>query len=263
MRALYKAGLTGNDCLPVDTHNASLIAVDDLPSLNNLKKRDLVDKKGKRKVSYQLRYLFLALDAWCSSQPGHVMTFATVHFSLPVEVKLMRASKGPAAAYGNQLRDALKELSHPSNFFLVLENGTSDSKRLHAHIVIACHPDDAAALKKNLKRSASPTSTGVHIQQTYTLRHTPAPGSFEEAAMELDFEHKMNSYSRGEKSGEYIQSLPVNIGVADYISKDLAKNMVRFKGRPFYAVRELVQAANSMYDTAYRKQRELKAKNVN
>ena len=260
MRALVKSELTGNDHLPVDSLNSNLIQVDDLPLLPNPKKRKLIDFKGKRRVSYQLRFLYLALEQWTEKQAGCEIVFATVHFSVKQEERLKRAKKGPAGAFSDQLKKALMSLTTPYSYFLVLEQGTSVNKRLHAHIVISCYPDEAANLHGILKRYTTGGPSGVDIRDHYELKFRAKHGSFEHSAMEMDLEYDDCSYTESSKKpGEFIRKVPVNIGVADYLSKQLESSERLFKGTPFYAPQNLRRLANEIYGSAYEHQKALNA----
>lgn len=260
MRALAKSALTGNDHLPVDTMNSNLIRVDDLPSLPNPKKKKLIDFRGKRSVSYQLRFLYLALEKWSADRGGYKLSFVTVHFNHEEEERLKKAKKGPAGAFADLLQKALKALGYPANFFMALEEGKTENKRLHAHIVISHHESDQAVLIQTLRRYASSGPSGIDIRDYYKLFWTPNPAFFEAGAVEMDIEHGDISYLPDpRKPGRYYRNVALNIGVADYISKHLLSNRVRFKGIPFYAPQALRREATALFSVAYQQQQALKA----
>ena len=260
MRALAKSELTGNYHLPVDSLNSNIIRVDDLPLLPNPKKRKLIDFKGKRRVSYQLRFLYLALEQWTEAQPNCEIAFATVHFSSKQEERLKRAKKGPAGAFSDQFKKALSVLKMPHNYFLVLEQGSTGHKRLHAHIVISYCPDEIQRLREVLERYSSGVPSGVKIQEHFELKLAAKPGSFEQVALELDLEYGECAYTESpDRAGEFSRQFPVNIGVADYMSKQLEVSEKRFKGAPFHAPQSLRRLANELYSNAYESQKAFKA----
>jgi hypothetical protein len=255
-RALNKQEITGNDLAPVDTSNTNIPSTDSLPSLPNRKKRSRPITIGKRKLSYQLRYLFKALLQWKEDKVDYKISFATVHFDRITEGKFTKAAKGPVSAYGDRLSYINKQLIHDANFFFTLEKGKTTNKRLHAHILIAYHPDDFDTLKAGLKKGANTTGTGLKIQDTYILRHPARPGSFEYEALEVDEEQGVCSYDK-DKTGNYFKELPVDAGSVDYMSKDLAKRVISKTKHPYYAPQSLTKTANQLWDEAYEKQKAL------
>lgn len=262
LRALQKQEVTGNDLAPVDTSNTNIPSIDSLPALPNRKKRTGPITTGKRKLSYQLRYLFKALLQWKEDKADYKISFATVHFDRLTEDKLNAAKKGPVSAYADRLSKAISTLDHEANFFFVMEKGKSSNKRLHVHILIAYHPDDFDTLKPLLKKGANTTGTGLKIQDTFTLQHPAQPGSFEYEALELDEEHGVCSYDNDAKEAQkkgrdkkFFKVLPVNIGSVDYISKDLAKRVIINTKHPYYAPQSLTKMANQLWDEAYEKQK--------
>ncbi|MGI1671823.1 MAG: hypothetical protein K6L74_16075 [Neptuniibacter sp.] len=259
LRALNKKKITGNDLAPVDTSNTNIPSTDSLPSLPHIKKREGLIKfaSGRRKLSYQLRYLFKALHLWTEEREGHKISFATVHFDLLTERKLMSAKKGSVAAYGDRLSKALQSLNNESNFFLTLEHGKSANKRLHAHILISYHPDDFEHLKDLLKKGANNTGTGIKIQHTYSLKHPAKPGTDDYVNLEEELAKGICSYDKNSK-GEFVVELPVNMGAADYMSKDLAKKVVTAKKRAFYAPRSLTKISNDLWKKSYEDQKALR-----
>jgi hypothetical protein len=263
MRSLCKSKLTGNDLLPVDTINSNLIQADRLPLLPNPKKKELVDVRGKRFVSYQLRYLYLALEKWTAERPGYRLSFVTVHFSQKQETRLKKARKGPVAAFADQLQKRLEAMERPVNFFMVLEEGKSDKKSLHAHIVISHWGDDLVVINRLLRRYASPVPSGIDIKDYYLLKLAPKRDTFEAAAIEMDIEYGDSGYTPvPNRPGKYYRKMPMNIGVADYMSKQVENNRDVFKSAPFYAPQSLRRAANALYEEAYRKQQTLRDEGI-
>lgn len=261
MRSLINSELTGNDHLPVDTLNSNIICVDNLPSLPNPKKRKLVDLRGKRRASYQLRFLYLALENWTEQHPGCELAFVTVNFSEQQEQRLIRAKKGPAGAFSDQLQKAFRKLMLPVNFFLVIEKGKQGNKRLHAHVVISCIPDMLVQIESMLKRYTSGGASGVDIRDHYELKIYAKPGSFERTALEMDMEYGDCSYTPKESEwfeNLFVKRVPMNIGVADYMSKQLEASARLYKGKPFYAPQSLRRIANELYARMYERQQELK-----
>ena len=263
-RALNKQTITGNDLAPVDTSNTNIPPTDSLPPLPNRKKRSRPITIGKRKLSYQLRYLFKALLQWKEDKADYKISFATVHFDRLTENKFTKATKGPVSAYGDRLSYINKQLNHDSNFFFTLEKGKTTNKRLHAHILIAYHPDDFNTLKMLLKKGANTTGTGLKIQDTYILKHPARPGSFEYEALEMDKKVGLCSYDDDEKDPKrdgkpikFFKELPIDAGSVDYMSKDLAKRVISKTRHPYYAPQSLTKIANQLWDEAYDKQKTL------
>ncbi len=259
LRDLQRREIAVSDLAPVDTSNSNIPTTDSLPDLPNRKKRTGPISAGKRKLSYQLRYLFKALLLWKENKPLHKIAFATVHFDSVTEQKLISTRKGPVSAYGDRLTKALTTLDHNSNFFFTLEKGKTATKRLHAHILVAYHPEDFEALQLILKKGANTTGTGLRIQHTYVLKHPAKPDSMEYAALELDEEHGICAYTK-DSAGRYSRELPVDAGAVDYMSKDLAKKVISNAKRPYYAPRHLTQSANVLWDQAFLKQTKLKGR---
>lgn len=258
LRALNKQEITVSNLAPVDTSNSNIPTPDSLPDLPNRKKRTGPITVGKRKLSYQLRYLFKALLHWKNERDGYKIAFATVHFNLPTEHKLKATKKGPVSAYADRLSKALPSLDNETNFFFVMEQGKkSTAKRLHAHILIAYHPDDLDTLKVLLKKGANTTGTGLRIQHTYILKHPAKPGSIEYSGLEIDEANGMCCYERDHK-GSFYRELPVDAGAVDYISKELARKVLSKTKHPYFAPRSLTKIANELWDAAYEKQKSLK-----
>ncbi|TCK05868.1 hypothetical protein [Marinobacterium mangrovicola] len=256
MRYLEKSALLRNDLLPVDTMNSALIPTEELPYLPHPKKRKLIDYRGKRRVSYQLRFLYDALVTWTVEREGYCTSFVTLHFSREYERRLKQRKKGPAGAFSDSLQKSLKALVHDASFFLVVEQGFSENKRLHAHVVISYHPEDREALMVVMRHYSDNTK----IQDDFELMLKPKSGSFVASAIELDDEHGLNAYEKKKGGrGGYSMKLPVNIGAADYISKQVLSNRVRFKGSPIYAPQDLRRRAADLYADAYEQQQLLKA----
>lgn len=95
VRALNKQEITVSNLAPVDTSNSNIPTPDSLPDLPNRKKRTGPIKAGKRKLSYQLRYLFKALLHWKNERDEYKIAFATVHFNLLTEHKLRKMRLSP------------------------------------------------------------------------------------------------------------------------------------------------------------------------
>lgn len=256
LRALQKQEITVNNLAPVDTNNANIPSTDSLPFLPNPKKRSGPINIGKLKLSYQLRYLFKALLQWKETRADHKIMFATVLFSRVTEDKLNKAKKGPVSAYGDRLSKAFKNLDNETNFFFTLEKGKSLNKRLHAHILIAYHPDDFDTLEALLKKDAINTGSGVKTQHHYILKHPAKPGSAEYEILELDEEHGLCSYKKDE-NGNYYKKLPIDVGAADYISKDLSKGCLGKSKRRYYATRSLTQLSNELWKEGYELQKKV------
>lgn len=260
MRALAKSEITGNFCLPVDTLNTSLLVVDDLPFLPHIKKRKQAYKIGNRTISFHLRFLYLAIREM-SIENEMTLSFATVHFSEEFEKSLLGTKRKPASNYGEQLTKLFRAASHPVEFFLVLEQGKKgQGKRLHSHMIIMHHPDDIEVITEKLKNCESNPQTGVRIGDTYEITVTLEPDSFEQVAMELDIEHGISQYRPCEKEpNDYHREYAVNIGSADYMSKELIKMKRKLNSSPIFASKELRARANKLHDQLYKKQQLLKA----
>lgn len=258
-RAVERMEITGNDYRPVDTLNNYIPTVNQLPPLPSPKKKKLIDVKGKLPVSYQLRYLYIALSN-LTDRTEMDTSLATVRFSAEQEEKLLASIKKPANAYGELLSKNFKKLLHPVHFFLVLERGKkSDAKRLHAHMVLSYNPNDRPAIEVILKRHTDGSPTSVMVQETYELKSYAPNSSFKATAMEMADEYNNNMYEREKNSSLYKRTMLIDIGIADYMSKQLEKMNKELKSLPFHASRTLRAEANKLYEEAYRKQQLMKA----
>lgn len=258
LRALKKQEILGSDLAPVDTSNTNIPSTHPLPDLPNIKKESGPFKAGKRSVSYKLRYLFKSLLHWKEKRPGYKISFATVHFSRQTEAKLTKAKKGSVSAYGDKLSYALSKLDHETMFFFVLEKGKTTNKRLHAHILIAYHPNDFDTLESVLRKGANTSGTGLKIQDTYKLKHSAKPGTDMYENLEEELAKGICMYHKN-KQGEFFIEVPVDGGSVDYISKDLAKRVITKTKHPYYASQSHKKLAAQLWDEAREKQKELEA----
>lgn len=259
IRALEQAEITGNDHSPVDTSNSNLIPTGLLPSLTDIKKRLINKRVGKRMISYQLRFLYIALFEWFTNQDYYTYRFVTVHFDSVTEARLMNGKKGPVVAYSDRLRKSLAALPHSTEFFFVLERGSTVNKRLHAHVLIAFHKEDLDSLKPIFSKGATQTGSGLDISNTFELIHSAQPGTSAYEMLELEEEHGCCSYKKNKK-GKYVVELPLSIGAADYMSKDLSKRLAGHTGRRFYATSGITSIANARYNAAYKRQQVMQKK---
>ena len=260
LKALKQAQLTGNDHSPVDTSNTNLTSTNLLPLLEDIKKRSINKKIGKRTISFQLRYLYIALCQWMNNQPDCIHRFITVHFDLLTEARLMKGKKGPVVAYSDRLKKSLAALSHPTEFFLVIERGSTANKRLHAHVLLAFHAEDLSSLKAIFRKGATKTGSGVDIADTFELKHSAKPGTSAYEMLESDEANGTCLYKKNAK-GVYVVNLPLSIGAADYMSKDLSKRLPGHTGRRFFATSGITSIANSLYTAAFKEQQEIKKDN--
>ena len=259
-RAVARMEITGNDLLPVDTKNSNIPTVNELPLLLDPKKKRLIDKRGKRTASYQLRYLYKALKE-ISSSSEFITTFTTVSFSTEQEQLLLSRRKKPASTFGEQLIKTFKPLLHPVYFFLVLERGDLQaSNRLHAHMIMSFHPSYYKDIRNKLKSFTDGKANKVNMKRNYDLKLYAPAGSFAKLTIDLDAEYNLSQYTRDDnKPSMYKHRTPVDIGATDYMSKQLDTMKAELKSSPIYAPQNLRSKAHQLYAAAYERQQLMKA----
>lgn len=219
--------------------------------------------------SWKLTYLMKALKRYQERHGADSWVVEAITVNLPFlrSTSLAMQTKGPATAYGDALADRLKHLQRQPRFFLVLEDSADET--LHAHLCMCFHPDDKQAIKQALRLDAHGNNASVRFQQVYR-QYEPDPrqgdidremdaARAEARALGIpdDEDEVADPYSLypqyDRRNSWYYRMAPIDIGWADYLSKNLHLGGPNFlvgksggKGRG-YAQRELAREANALY----------------
>ena len=243
-RSLVNRDLTLSTGLPVDTNNSNIISSDSLKPINKKDKKAAqikVKNHNNKSVSFDLRSLFLAIAEINGLNPSARLAFVTVNLSMKVSRKLLANSKKATKSYAINLNNRFKaglrtkglHLKEQPSFFLVLED--SRDKSLHAHIIISHHPDDKDTLNKMFRKDTANHNNDVVFQYEYRLWLNALPDSDAWMRNELDLEYDQHHQQDDKlciypgrafnKHGQerFYTDVPVDIGSADYMSKDLEK----------------------------------------
>ncbi|HCR99163.1 MULTISPECIES: hypothetical protein [Halomonas] len=267
---------TGNDDRPV--------YIDNHPPIPHLKKREasskipsLTRKRANGKphehyFSWKLTYCMKALMQYQNSNRADGWKLAAITVNLPFlrSLALTSQKKGPATAYGDAIAGRLSYLHRQPRFFLTLED--SKDETLHAHICMAYHPDDQVTIRQALRLDAASNNASIMFRHEYRqYEPDPTQGDIDremdearEAARaagipddEGEPEEPCSLYQLyDQRLNRYYRMMPIDIGWADYLSKELHQGGANFlvgksggQGRA-YVQRGLIQAANTLHKNA-------------
>ncbi len=281
VRAVAHAAITGNDRGLVDTSNYNLTSsftpplldrpshkkpnhkitrrVDQGPHINH----NRLDEEGQgrpqktltRYISYPLRTLYQAVEGLC--EVNEAMHAVTVYFSQEVSEALRGNKKGAVVGYAERVKLRFDRAGISfKNYFFVLEESASGG--LHAHFVAAFDPQLIKRVRELLKADGAGEDSDVKIQAGYWQYHSASPGTPEWELLELDSEFDLNQYELHTlESGRqrWRRRVPVNIGWADYISKDLHRRLQGIPGQHYYAPIRVKKAAAELYEEKHVYQR--------
>ncbi|MDF2179099.1 hypothetical protein P2G88_12635 [Aliiglaciecola sp. CAU 1673] len=263
--ALEKTATTLSDgyLVPYYNHYYENYHSHKLPTLTRVKdihKTHCVDARKRHYVNYALRACVLSMKKEIDENPNAKKRLAmiTVNFSHKYSQKL-RSLEFPTSHYGTAVMRRLASVG-VDKFFIVFEAGKANKAipeliSLHAHIVLTIDPfesEEVRACLRNefeLKRDirGSIASSSVMIQFQYTPRlYTCSPLQSALATLEQQLLGEQSQWVVDERavfSGR-IRSLKsrdpieLNIGIADYLSKELP-NSIFSKGRNYYISRPL------------------------
>lgn len=155
------------------------------------------------------RCQFLALKLYASSKKLKV-AWITVDFSEQIANELIVNAKRDNALQ-QKILYLLKKTLGKNNFagFGVIEDSKNDGTGLHCHIILAMNPEHEKSLRMELKRLVDIT---------------------EKTAINISLGRKTSVASHSIVSDRLsINDLPIDIGAADYIVKDLRKDKKIFK----------------------------------
>lgn len=253
-RAVADLVVSGNYLGAVDTNHSRYIYRKELPK--RLHRDDF-------KVNYQYRpgwytslYLtdfFRSISHLDDKKQKSFLVFITVKFALATAEGLMSCRKSPASAYGDILRARFKGLS--VDYFLVMEGSTPTD--LHAHIIMSFCNEDENTIRELLRKDVNDDS-GVMIQTTYRRYLNAEPDSQRWHENELDIEYGISQYTKIDAKGRWYRECPVDVGAADYISKELAMPLMGSTGRRLYAPRRVAKLAKELGEQAYQLSKESK-----
>ncbi|MEL4431747.1 hypothetical protein [Shewanella mangrovisoli] len=151
------------------------------------------------------------------------LVLATVYFSHKAKAKNLSAH-----AYGKKLRE--RGWGLPT--IIVLEHGKASKKLSHAHIITISEESASnrfPALRELLKKDANHYDSAIKIQDSYItkFRYTDLTALEEEQSgnvippiEEHNSEYWMKTW-RPEGSNYIHRRLPIDVGIADYLSKQL------------------------------------------
>lgn len=260
-RAIAMLVTTGSLLAPVDTFNKRIVSLKDLPLLPNIKDRERAFNIGNLSVSYPLRFLFLALKERKRQrrQPAEELLHITVNLSGAASRKLLASRKGPVGAYANKLKERMKLLSVKPDYFFIMEK--SEDKTLHTHFIMVLPSGQEDLIKKILLKDTNRRPNSVKLDKEYKNYLIIKPDTDEWNLHQIDLEMGESQYpyleTAGRFSGHYYGMKMVDIGLADYLSKDLMKrSLLGYTGRTWYAPHNITEAANNLYEEAYKLQRE-------
>lgn len=228
-----------------------------LTSYRRLHKTYRLEKKKNHNLNYAIRAAVVSLSSHMSS--GIEVSSITVNFSESF-TKRLEAMKNPVSYYGKRLKDYFTMLN-VSDFFLVIEEGRRRRKqvgrRLHAHIVLRVKKDMEPVLKKSLQNpnevyfdeKGNAETRCVDIEWGYAVKMF---GDYmnkvdsELLLMEIEDYPEVtawklpNAFQRSRGIAFVKPMLGVDVGFADYLSKQLHVQLLKGSKRNYYISRSLL-----------------------
>jgi hypothetical protein len=255
-RAVSRLVYTGSLLAPVDTNNKRITPLERLPKLPNPGNKEAVNKIGNLKVSYPLRFQFMAVEQRRRrKQAHHDLLHITVNLSAKTTDSLLQSTRAPASAYADKINRRLNRslLSKP-DFFLVME--VSKDQTLHVHIVMTLPSEQRAAVRDALMKDTNQHPTDVRIDTHYknylNIERDSPEWVLHQVDLDMDETRYINFETAGRHAGSYYELRAVDMGLADYLSKDLGKrSLLGSKARRYYAPQCITKAANDLYRQAY------------
>jgi len=219
-----------------------------------------LDKKKGLRLNYGLRAAMLELSEHSAKDEKLIMVHATVNFSESFTARLEKMNK-PISYYGKRVKGYLKELG-VDYFWLVIEEGkrrkNQVGRRLHAHIVLAINHESTERLKLILSNRNEVYYNGlgqrerraVYVATDYEVpmyHRYMTKDKVELMQMEIDDYPEVTAWGhsnfRQALNGiAFVKKVKgINVGIADYLSKQLDDILLPRAGRNFYISRSLVK----------------------
>jgi hypothetical protein len=229
----------------------------DLPKIDNVRnihKTICINPSKKQYVNYALR---AATRVLLNEQKNNCsVCLVTIYFSREFSLFLSKI-KNPVSYYGELIKKRLKKLS-VDKFYIVFEEGSNltisgELSGLHAHIVTITDKNESEALKRALKRdkelllnkNGKISSSAIKVQFGYyeTLLECSSSSLIKTEVTTFETESKwtyksIDGFNKSDKVFRSKVKNPINIGLADYLSKELSESI--FLGhRNYYIFRDL------------------------
>jgi hypothetical protein len=235
-------------------HSYHYLNLPKIHNLRNLHKTICIDPSKKQYINYALRAATrVLLD---EQNIGRSVCLITIYFSREFSLFLSKI-KNPVSYYGELIKKRLKKVS-VDKFYVVFERGSNlttseELLGLHAHIVTAIDINEFKAFKEALKsnrelllnKNEKISSSALKIQFGYyeTLIECSSSTLVNTETTTFQTESKwtnksIDSFNSNYKDFRSKIKNNVNIGLADYLSKELSKPL--FLGhRNYYISRAL------------------------
>jgi hypothetical protein len=229
----------------------------DLPKIDNVRnihKTICINHSKKQYVNYALR---AATRVLLDEQKNNCsVCLVTIYFSREFSLFLSKI-KNPVSYYGELIKKRLKKLS-VDKFYIVFEEGSNltisgELSGLHAHIVTITDKNESEALKRALKRdkelllnkNGKISSSAIKVQFGYyeTLLECSSSSLIKTEVTTFETESKwtyksIEGFNKSDKVFRSKVKNKINIGLADYLSKELSKSIF-LKHRNYYISRAL------------------------
>lgn len=235
-----------------------------LTSDRKLHRTHRLNKKMKHNLNYAIRAATVTIVTPLEKNSDTDSVQITVNFSESF-TKRLEAMKSPVSYYGKRLKEYFK-LLNITDFFYVLEEGkrrkNQDGRRLHAHIVLRAKKSSEEELKAILKNPNEVNINErehaeyrcVHIEWGYEVKmygDYMSKVDFELLQMEVEEypEHTSwklpNTFQRLNGIAFVKPMLGIDVGLADYLSKQVHVQLLKGSKRNYYISRSLLSAMKS------------------
>jgi hypothetical protein len=235
-------------------HSYHYLELPKIDNVRNLHKTICINPSKKQYVNYALR---AATRVLLNEQKNNCsVCLVTIYFSREFSLFLSKI-KNPVSYYGELIKKRLKKLS-VDKFYIVFEEGSNlttsgELSGLHAHIVTITDKNESEALKRALKsdkerllnKNGKISTSAIKVQFGYyeTLLECSSLSLIKTEVTTFETESKwtyksIDGFNKSDKVFRSKVKNPINIGLADYLSKELSKPL--FLGhRNYYISRVL------------------------
>jgi hypothetical protein len=235
-------------------HSYHYLELPKIDNVRNLHKTICINPSKKQYVNYALR---AATRVLLNEQKINCsVCLVTIYFTREFSLFLSKI-KNPVSYYGELVKKRLRKLS-VDKFYIVFEEGSNltisgELSGLHAHIVTITDKNESEALKRALKRNkelllnknGKISSSAIKVQFGYyeTLLECSSSSLIktEVTTFETETRWTYKSIDGFNKSHKVFRSKvknQINIGLADYLSKELSKPLF-LRHRNYYISRAL------------------------
>ncbi|WP_206483643.1 hypothetical protein [Thalassotalea sp. G2M2-11] len=235
-----------------------------LTSYRKIYKTYQLDKKMKHNLNYAIRAATVLLTTPLEKNSDAEAVLITVNFSESF-TKRLEAMKSPVSYYGKRLKEYLKSLN-VTDFFYVIEEGkrrqNQVGRRLHAHIVLRTQKHNENELKEILQNPnevyfdewGNAEHRCVDVEWGYEVKMFGDYISKDDVEL---LEMEINDYpeqtawklptlfQRSHGISFVKPMLGINVGLADYLSKQLHVQLLQRSQRNYYISRSLVKRMKS------------------